>query len=572
MPIHRSILARLGLLALVATAALACGLVVGYAQRRSLAERWLVAELEARGFAPVALRVVELDFGGLALRDVAIGEAAVPAIAIGALDAAWSPRGLREGWLDRLSVSGLRLNDVGGLAAIVGGDGDGEPSGPLLLPAPEIELRDASLSFETAEGAGSCAFEGRLNAAVGGAITGEFEIALEHPLARANGSVALSGTLEQLAAELSLALRDAREPARVAPATLSGRVSGAPATLAFELALDGAGGALHVEARGLADVPARSGQAEIDVAPISFAPKGMQPSALLPALEPLLAKLGIAKVAGSVEARGTFALEAGEPKLRLDVAVRELGFEAAALKVAGVSGVVALFAPRLRTPKGQLLSVDRVEAGLTLRGGLLDFQLLPDGVIELDSAAFRWAGGELAAANLKLDASAESTPATLEARGLDLAELLALAPLEGIEGTGRIDGSLPLVRSGEEIRVSGGLLRARPEGGTLRYRPSESASALAASRPNDLGIAVAAFSNFRYDTLEARVDGDLRGELRIALRVRGASPDFQGGQPIELNLALESRLADLVREGVAVYGVPEVVQERLRAFSEKGKK
>ena len=102
--------------------------------------------------------------------------------------------------------------------------------------------------------------------------------------------------------------------------------------------------------------------------------------------------------------------------------------------------------------------------------------------------------------------------------------------------------------------------------------PSESARALAKSRPNDLGIAVAAFSNFHYETLEARVDGDLRGELRIALHVRGASPDFQDGQPIELNLNLESRLADLVREGVAVYRVPDVVEERLRAFSERGEK
>lgn len=557
-------------LALAAAAAFVLVFAAAYAGRRALAERWLVAELEARGFAPAALRVVEVDRRGMSLRDVAIGDAASPVIAIAALDAAWSLRGLREGWLDRLQVSGLRLRD--GIGPLLGGSGGDETSGPLLLPAREIELRDASLSFETADGAGSCAFEGRLDAEAGGAIAGDFRIELEHPLARANGSVAIEGTLEQLAAELSLGFRDAREPARVAPAKLSGRVSGAPAALAFELALDGADGALHAEARGSADVPARTGTAELYIAPIQFAPKGLQPATLLPALEPLLAQLGVTEVAGSVEARGTFALEAGEPKLRLDVALREVGFETSAVSVAGVSGVVALRAPALRTAKNQLLSVDRVEAGLVLGGGLVDFQLLPDGVIELNSTSFRWVGGELRAAGLKLDASAESTPATLEAHGLDLAELLALASFEGIEGTGRIDGELPLVRSGDEIRVTGGLLRARPGGGTLRYRPSESARAFAKSRPNDLGIAVAAFSNFRYDTLEARVDGDLRGELRIALHVRGASPDFQDGQPIELNLNLESRLADLVREGVAVYRLPDVVEERLRAFSEKGRK
>ncbi len=559
-------------LALLVVAALWLAVGAAYVERRSIAQQLLIDELEARGFAPIALRVAEIDLRGIALRDLTIGDALAPEVSVATLEAAWTIRGLQAGRLDRLAVSGLRLRN--GLGPLVGGvgRGDDESAGPLLLPAAEIELHDAVLSFETADGAGSCVFEGRLQAADDGAISGDFALTLEHPLARANGSVVLSGTLEKLAAELSLALRDGREPARVAPATLSGRVSGSLAALAFELALDGADGALHAEARGTADLPARSGAAELRIAPLVFAAQGLQPATLLPALEPALARLGVAKVAGSVEARGTLAVDNGVPSLRLDVALRGLGFETTVAKVAGVSGAIEFRAPNLRTPKQQLVAIDRVEAGLTLRGGLLDFQLQPGGVIELASTSFRWVGGELRAANLTLDANAASTPARLEAHGLDLAELLALAAFESVEGTGLIDGELPLVKVGDEIRVTGGSLRARPGGGTLRYNASESALALAKSRPNDLGIAVAAFSNFRYDTLEARVDGDLRGELRIALHVRGSSPDFQAGQPIELNLNLESRLVDLVREGVAVYRLPDVVEERLRAFSEKGKK
>ncbi len=527
-----------------------------HAGRRGIAERVLIGALEARGVAPVELRVVEVDLRGLALADVV-----APGLAIALLDATWSLAGLRERRLDRLSVTGLRMQVAGGTSGA-----------PLSMPARELELRDALLSFTTQDGVGSCALEGRVAAPADGSIAGDVALRLEHPLARAEGTVVLSGTLDALAGELALHHRDGREPARVAPATLSGHVSGAPAALAFELALDGANGALHADASGSADVPARSGTAELRISPVSFEPKGLQPAALLPALEPVLAGLGISKVSGSVEARGTLSLAAGEPELELEVALGDVGFATAAARVAGVSGVLTLRAPHLRTPKSQLISVDRVDAGLTVRGGLLDFQLLPGGLIELNSTTWSFAGGELHAKNLKLDVDAESTPARLEARGLDLAELLALAAFDGVEGTGRIDGELPLVRSGAELRVSGGVLRARPEGGTLRYRASEAARALAKSRPNDLGIAVAAFSNFRYESLEARVDGDLRGELRIALHVRGASPEFQGGQPIELHLNLESRLADLVREGVAVYRVPDVVEERLRAFSEKGRK
>jgi hypothetical protein len=64
----------------------------------------------------------------------------------------------------------------------------------------------------------------------------------------------------------------------------------------------------------------------------------------------------------------------------------------------------------------------------------------------------------------------------------------------------------------------------------------------------------------------------VRGELRIALHVRGANPSFHSGQPIELNLNLDARLLDLVRAGVAVYRVPAAVEERLREFSSEEKK
>ena len=549
-------------LALAAAAAFVLALAAAYSGRRAIAERVLLGALGARGVAPVELRVVELDAGGLALAEVV-----APGISIAALEATWSLGGLRERRLDRLSVTGLRMQE---LPALSSGAADGS-SGTPLLPARELELRDALLSFTTQNGVGSCALEGHLSAPADGSIAGELELALEHPLARANGAVAISGTLAALAGELSLLVRDGRTPARVAPATLSGRVSGAASALAFDLALDGANGALHAEARGTADLPAGVARAELRVAPIVFAPKGLHPAELLPALEPVLAELGIAKVVGSVEARGTFALDHGAPELALDVALRDVGLETKLARLSGVSGAIELRAPPLRTPKGQLLSIARVDAGLALANGLTDFQLLPGGAIEIASTTWSFVGGELRAQHLRLDASAERTPVTLEAHGLELAQLLALAPLQGLEGTGRIDGELPIVRDGDQLRVAGGALRARPEGGVIRYRASDSVRALAKSRPNDLGIAVAAFSDFHYDALDARIDGDLRGELAIALHVRGSSPAFQSGQPIELNLNLESRLADLVREGIAVYRVPQVVEERLRAFSKKGK-
>ena len=276
---------------------------------------------------------------------------------------------------------------------------------------------------------------------------------------------------------------------------------------------------------------------------------------------------------GSVEARGTFTLDDGKPELRLEIALREIGFETAFARVAGVSGTVELRAPPLRTPtRTSSCRSTGSKAGVTLRGGLIDFELRPDGVIAVESTTWSFAGGELRAREPARSTPTPSARLRRSKRTASTSRRCSRSPRS--RASKAPAGSTASCRScaaGTRSASTAGVLRARPEGGTLRYRPSEHARALAKSRPHDLGIAVAAFSDFRYETLEASVDGDLRGELRVGLHVRGASPNFQAGQPIELNLNLESRLADLVREGIAVYRVPDVVEERLRDFSEKGR-
>jgi len=208
-----------------------------------------------------------------------------------------------------------------------------------------------------------------------------------------------------------------------------------------------------------------------------------------------------------------------------------------------------------------------LDPGIPLSDGLIEFQLREGGVLAVRRAEWHWAGGTLAADDLRLDRRAAESRAVLAVRDLDLAALLAQLKVAGLEGSGRLGGELPLVRRADAIEVGDGVLRADEGGGVIRYHPNESARALAASRPNDLGLAFEALSDFRYEALEARLSGDLQGDMKIRLHVRGANPSFQEGRPVEFNLDLEARPADLVRSGLASYRVPEVIEERLRAFS-----
>jgi hypothetical protein len=311
---------------------------------------------------------------------------------------------------------------------------------------------------------------------------------------------------------------------------------------AFKLALDGAG----LRARGTLEL---AGSLEV------------------PTFHALLDADPGLPIAGRIEVRGTITREKGERGFDATVALRDASYDSKIVRASGMNGVIALQGPPLRTPKKQVVSLAKLDVGVPLTDGLVEFSLRRDGTIAIAVATLHLAKGELRAQDVVLDPRAKQTQLTLQARGLDLTELLANIDLPGIEGTGRVDGDVPLTRNGSTLLVTGGKLHAAEGGGTIRYTPSEETRAFAASRPHDLGIALDAFSDFHYEILEARLDGELQGEMKIGLHVRGANPGFQDGRPVELNLNLEARLADLVRDAAGAYRVPDVIEQRLRAFS-----
>lgn len=535
------VLGLLGALALLAALA-------AWAARRTLAERALVAAAAARGVAPVALTVERLGLDGIALENLAIGAPETPDLAAVRVEAEWSWAGLRAGRLDALRAEGVRLRgrlDEQGLSLgaldplLAAGDGApaaaGEP--PLVLPVAQLALEDAQVELVTPEGVARGALSSALDVTPDGAVAGGATLALEHPLGEAEGRLDLKGR---------------------------------PEALAFRAVLEGraAGGSRHVAATAEGEADALGGALRADwtLAPLVFAPEGgLQPAALYPPL----ARLGLRDVAARVEARGTLVRERdGSLAWRAEVALRDGAATTALARVEGVHGAIVLEGPPAHTPGPQLVAIGLADVGVPLREGLIEATLRPDGALGVQRARFAFAGGALESGAAVLDPDAGLDAVTLRARDLDLGELLALAALDGLSGAGRLDGELPIAREEGALRVRGGVLRAREPGGTIRYAPTGSVGAMAAARPYDLGLAVEAFSDFRYEQLEARVDGTLDAALTIALDVRGANPGFQNGRPVELHLNLEARLADLVRAGRASYRVPEAVEERLRAFSE----
>jgi hypothetical protein len=356
---------------------------------------------------------------------------------------------------------------------------------------------------------------------------------------------------------------DLARPERFVPLALEGELREADGSLGFDLALAPLdGGELRVEARGRHDLRDAAGEVRIHVSPLAFEAGGLQPATLLPILGDR-----VRDAAGTLEAMGELSWQGGALQGGFDLALRDLSASSELADVERVNAALRVAWP-LSTPAGQLLSVARLDVGLELTDGLVEFELRRDGVLAVPSAQFQFAGGRISS-SAELDPEAEEQGFVLDVADLDLGQLFALVPLDGLSGQGTLAGEIPVVLRGGALEIREALLSSGEGGGWIRYQPGAEAGALAANP--DMAIALRALQNFAYETLEIRVDGEAAGAVRVGVTLRGSNPDLFAGAPVEFNLNLDGELGDLVGAGMTSYQIPEEIERRLREFSERSR-
>lgn len=521
---------RLGVAVALLAAIAAGALALAWWQRAALAQWWLEREVAARGVEPAAFRVTSFETTGIAIEAITAGDPTSPDLAAERVEADWTTDSLRGGRFTALRVKGASLRaraddagfSMGALDALL--KGGAAAAGALSLPAPEITLEDARVEVATPRGPATGTLAGSIHER-DGAIEGSFALDLAGAGQTAKGTLALGGTLGLPSVDLDL---DAKLGASAIALDLSGRRVEGDA-----LVLDAS--SVRVAGSKLSFRGARVDRDGMSLDALAIA-KGRAKDV---AVERLEAKWSLDSLrAGRVDA---LAVRGATVRVRFDDDGLSLG---------AAEPFIALAA----SPEKQAAKRDAKE--------------LPIGSVQLERVRIEvaTAGAVLAVDRARFDPREKRSAIPVRVEKLDLEGLLALATVDGLAGTGALAGEIPIVWEGGALRVEGGALRA--EGGTIRYEPSASVQNLAASRPSDLGIAIEAFSDFHYELLEASVDGDLEGALAIGLHVRGANPAFENGRSVELNLNLESHLADLVRSEAAAYRVPERIEERIRETSE----
>ena len=374
-----------------------------------------------------------------------------------------------------------------------------------------------------------------------------------------SANFSFGGTPDRLKAEFNVdALRQLAETPLLVPLGLHGTVRGDGTTLEFSLEARDRGRAARIRVAGQHDLAASRGQASIALDPIVFAPGQLQPSALAPALQDLRA------VRGEVQAGATVAWEDdridGQAKLRLS----GLSFDSDQATVSGLDLTLALdrlFPPR--SPPGQRLTVRRIDPGVALEDIDVRFQIRPGPPTRLaiERGVLSLSGGRLVLRDLLVDPAAERHELPLEVVGLDLAELFRILDIEGLSGTGRLSGKIPIVLAGETVIVVAGRLEADAPG-RLRFRSEDAAQALAGAGES-ADLMLRALQDFQYDELSLTIDKPAQADARLTLVLLGKNPDVLEGYPFRFNISLEGDTGPLVEALSQAYSLSNRMLRRL---------
>jgi hypothetical protein len=275
----------------------------------------------------------------------------------------------------------------------------------------------------------------------------------------------------------------------------------------------------------------------------------LQPGALSPKLVALRDVAGAVRISVAFDLGADKAVRAGA-KISFD----DLSARMGDVEVAGLSGTVRLgqLSP-LATAGPQQLKARRLIAGVPVDRPRAQFTILPRrrGVsVQIHDAAGDLAGGEIAIEDARWDSTVKTNAFDVRVRDVAIDRLLRDWQIEGITGTGRISGAIPVRIGLTGLAIAGGRLDSAG-GGVIRVDWG-SAREMLVNSGEQVALTVNALEDFGYDSLSIGVDQPEDGALTLAIGLAGANPAVLDGYPFRFNINLSGELAPIleaVREG-----------------------
>ncbi len=193
----------------------------------------------------------------------------------------------------------------------------------------------------------------------------------------------------------------------------------------------------------------------------------------------------------------------------------------------------------------QVLTGTVIAPGLPDMPSTITFSVNDARLVHITEATLDLFGGQFALIDTQMDPAQVSLNGTLRLRRVDLSAALDHLEIEGVEGTGKISGLIPVRVTGGDVILNDGSLAA--EGGGVLKIDNETVNQALASDQEQVQLLTQTLKDFHYDGLTATVVLPAGQNGTIGLSLSGRNPEVMDGYPFVINVNLESDFRNLFR-------------------------
>ncbi|OQW30068.1 MAG: hypothetical protein A4E19_10960 [Nitrospira sp. SG-bin1] len=240
--------------------------------------------------------------------------------------------------------------------------------------------------------------------------------------------------------------------------------------------------------------------------------------------------------------------------------------------VKGVSTTMVLHAKGLESilmNEPATISVAAIQSGVDATNLAASVQIkwkLADSlpVVEVRDFQCEIFGGTVSTPGPVVDLAKPPVTTTFLLRNLDLGKILSVEQQRGLQGTGTLNGTLPVTITSGGVLVKDGLIEAQPPGGVIRYASAPETSKTLSDSDRQLQLVAQALNNFQYSLLRVGVKYGETGMLDLNARLEGRNPDLRSTPPIHFNLTLQEHIPTLLKSLRLVDDLEGTIERKYR--------
>jgi hypothetical protein len=311
---------------------------------------------------------------------------------------------------------------------------------------------------------------------------------------------------------------------------------------------------------GSHDVSANKGDISLYLPPFSLKPGGAQLTDLLPQAKDYIqdASGDIGMTAHIVWTKTGLATEG-------DLLLKQVSGTVKGSAISGLNTVLHFDSLLPPSFKNQTVAIGLLDAGLPLTQGLMTLSLNKSNNLTLHNASWAFAKGTITSSPFTISLNDLNTDITLTAQSIDLIDLFKLAPTEGLDATGTVNGTLPLqIRNGNASIVNGVLETTGP--GSIRYSPKQVPLFLQDTSKKQIVDLRLALKAFDYESLKLILNGEAGKTQKISLQAKGKNPEFYKGHAVSLNFNVEGPLQSVIKYNPGGSQIPDNILKQLNSY------